>query len=115
MKEIFDEDCSFFLNFTNSLILLLRNDILHKKVRKIVFNLSKTIYLKFSAGEKLLPGNVIVCLHFNFFFLYFILLSEYESIHFPLQSFYNLGHNILRLFDVLPNFPLTISETSRDY
>ena len=71
MKEIFDEDYSFFFYFTNSLILLLRNDILHKKVRKIVFNLSKTIYLKFSAGEKLLPGNVIVCLHFNFFFFIF--------------------------------------------
>ena len=24
-------------------------------------------------------------------------------------------HNILRLFDVLPNFPFTISETMRDY
>ena len=30
-------------------------------------------------------------------------------------SSYNLGHNILRLFDVLPNFPFTISETNRDY
>ena len=25
------------------------------------------------------------------------------------------GHNILRLFDVLPNFSFTTSETDRDY
>ena len=28
---------------------------------------------------------------------------------------YNLGHNILRLFDVLLNFSLTTSETNRGY
>ena len=28
---------------------------------------------------------------------------------------YNHRHNILRLFDVLPNFPFTTSETKRDY
>ena len=28
---------------------------------------------------------------------------------------YNKFHNILRLFDVLPNFPFTTSETMRDY
>ena len=27
----------------------------------------------------------------------------------------NYGHNILRIFDVLPNFPFTTSETKRDY
>ena len=27
----------------------------------------------------------------------------------------NLFHNILGLFDVLPNFPFTTSETIRDY
>ena len=27
----------------------------------------------------------------------------------------NLGHNILRLFDVLPNFSFSTSETYRDY
>ena len=27
----------------------------------------------------------------------------------------NHFHNILRLFDVLPNFPFTTSETMRDY
>ena len=31
------------------------------------------------------------------------------------EKIYNLGHNILRLFDVLPNFPFTTSETNRDY
>ena len=28
---------------------------------------------------------------------------------------YNVGHNILRLFDVFPNFSFTTSETNRDY
>ena len=28
---------------------------------------------------------------------------------------YNHFHNILRLFDVLPNFPFTTSGTMRDY
>ena len=27
---------------------------------------------------------------------------------------YSLGQNLLRLFDVLPNFPFTTSETNRD-
>ena len=30
-------------------------------------------------------------------------------------STYNHFHNILRLFDVLPNFPFTTSETMGDY
>ena len=29
--------------------------------------------------------------------------------------YYNDGHNILRIFDALPNFPFTTSETKRDY
>ena len=29
--------------------------------------------------------------------------------------YYNHEHNILRLFDTLPNFPFTTSESSRDY
>ena len=28
---------------------------------------------------------------------------------------YNHGHNIMRIFDVLPNFPFTTSETKPDY
>ena len=32
-----------------------------------------------------------------------------------IMHIYNLGHNILRLFDVLPNFPFTTGETNRDY
>ena len=31
------------------------------------------------------------------------------------EAYYNHFHNILRLFDVLPNFPFTTSETKRDY
>ena len=30
------------------------------------------------------------------------------------KPIYNHFHNILRLFDVLPNFPVTTSETMRD-
>ena len=30
-------------------------------------------------------------------------------------SFSNHGHNILRIFDVLPNLPFTTSETKPDY
>ena len=30
-------------------------------------------------------------------------------------SNYNHNHNIMRIFDVLPNFPLTTSETKPDY
>ena len=70
----------FHFDFTNSLILLLRNDIWHKKVTKIVFNVGQTIYLNFSALEKILSDNVVVCSHFEFF--YFVLLSVYVNIHF---------------------------------
>ena len=40
-----------------------------------------------------------------------------QGINFPLleRICYNSGHNILRLFDVLPNFSFTTSETNRDY
>ena len=34
---------------------------------------------------------------------------------FKIASNYNLGQNIWRLFDVLPNFSFTTSETNRDY
>ena len=29
--------------------------------------------------------------------------------------YYNDGHNIMRIFDVFPNFPFTTSETKPDY
>ena len=32
-----------------------------------------------------------------------------------MSNIYNQFHNILRLFDVLPNFLFTTSETMRDY
>ena len=32
-----------------------------------------------------------------------------------MSSFYNDGQNILRLFNDLPNFPFTTSETKNDY
>ena len=31
------------------------------------------------------------------------------------RAIYNLGHNILILFDILPNFSFTASETKCDY
>ena len=37
------------------------------------------------------------------------------SIAHPLRPTYNQFHNILRLFDVLPSFPFTTSETMGDY
>ena len=44
-------------------------------------------------------------------------LSNSQCIDFiwALGSYYNLGHNIFRLFDVLPNLSFTISETNRHY
>ena len=44
----------------------------------------------------------------------------YDNIESPKKnraspSFYNHFHNILRLFDVLPNFPFTTNETMCDY
>ena len=36
------------------------------------------------------------------------------KISFDLSYIYNPSYNILRLFDVLPNFALTTSETKRD-
>ena len=37
------------------------------------------------------------------------------SCHYQNLGTYNQFHNILRLFDVLPNFPFTTSETMCDY
>ena len=57
-------------------------------------------------------------------FVYFdvlkLLLNLQESLYtstnlFKNTSIYNQFHNILRLFDVLPNFPFTPSETMCDY
>ena len=58
--------------------------------------------------------------------------GEYFAIHYPEQDCkifktetnmkktdrsqsYNHFHNILRPFDILPNFPFTLSEKKRDY
>ena len=41
-------------------------------------------------------------------------LFQYIVYH-TIKAFYNQFHNILRLADVLPNFPFTISETIHDY
>ena len=40
---------------------------------------------------------------------------DMEVISHHVLSIYNHFHNILRLFDVLPNFPFTTSETMGDY
>ena len=39
----------------------------------------------------------------------------YPDGYYRLKICYNHGHNILRLFDILPNVPFTTSETKRDY
>ena len=39
--------------------------------------------------------------------------TDYSKIN--KQEIYNHFHNILRLFDVLPNFPFTTSEAMGDY
>ena len=41
--------------------------------------------------------------------------SEYTSVIINLITTHNQFHNILRLFDVLPNFPFATSETMEDY
>ena len=50
---------------------------------------------------------------------YFFIYSQKDiECHKPetvVASHYNLGHNTLRLFDVLQNFPFTTCETNRDY
>ena len=38
--------------------------------------------------------------------------SQQQGLHY---GSYNHLHNILRIFDVLPNFPFTTSEPMRDY
>ena len=46
------------------------------------------------------------------------LQSQSESEHVSnvcLTAYYNHRHNIMRIFDVLPNFSFTTSETNRDY
>ena len=39
----------------------------------------------------------------------------FQAIDYNLVYIYNFGHNVLRLFDVSPNFSFTTSETNRDY
>ena len=51
----------------------------------------------------------------NFFFdSMFIFLSDFILSLLLGKASYNLDHNILRHFDVLPNFLFTTSETNRD-
>ena len=39
--------------------------------------------------------------------------KKYHYFKFAYSSNYNHGHNVLRLFDIWPNFPFTISEMKR--
>ena len=63
------------------------------------------IYMK----TRQLNHNTGSCFRFN---LHTIVAKETDL---EIRHIYNLGHNILRLFDVLPNFPFTTNETNRDY
>ena len=38
-----------------------------------------------------------------------------ETSQYFIDKNYNLGHNILKLFDALPNFPFTTSEKNSNY
>ena len=74
-------------------------------------------------------GMIILYLHFNEsqpIYAYKYYASKNKRVKFfelsvkfcgnvKINSNYNHGHNILRLFDTLPNFPFTASETKRDY
>ena len=42
-------------------------------------------------------------------------LDEKFNLCFSVDFDYNHGHNFVRIFDVLPNFPFTTSETKPDY
>ena len=46
---------------------------------------------------------------------YYELQQPIGKTQIPIAKVYNHLHNILRLFDVLPNFPFTTSETMRNY
>ena len=48
-------------------------------------------------------------------FIHYFRFIEDIFYPFPQVVTYNHFHNILRLFDALPNFPFTTSETMRDY
>ena len=51
-------------------------------------------------------------------FMIYMTFDNFPSLDFNSQNrklVYNQFHNILRLFDVLPNFPLATSKTMSDY
>ena len=59
--------------------------------------------------EQLVNSITLFCLSSPKFY------SQLLKIWNHFKNCYNLGHNVLRLFDVLPNFPFTASEINRDY
>ena len=59
---------------------------------------------------------MFTCSVFDRKYLFGQIWSKNPNCQFELKfATYNQFHNILRLFDVLPNFPLTTSETMGDY
>ena len=46
---------------------------------------------------------------------FFFSIADHQKSDFRTLVNYNHFHNILRLFDVLPNLPFTTSETMRGY
>ena len=57
----------------------------------------------------------IITLKFTMFILTILTYSLSRSLEIIFFTTHNPFHNILRLFDVLPNFPFTTSETMGDY
>ena len=91
---------------------------------------TKGFFASFLLIDSLLA--LILIFHFSFTFLMFLCLLRLVSIlwllsmansllkallmlHFLSLIFYNIGHNVLRLLDVLINLLCTTSETMRDY
>ena len=79
------------------------------------FSFENIIFSRFNFENIIFfPGSVLKILFFSRFSfqnIIFFLDSVFENIIF----FHNQAHNILRLFDVLPNFPFTTSETMGDF
>ena len=76
--------------------------------------------LQFATNTNLHPQNSIVMFTFPVlnrkYHFWEILVQKIKIIILKLKfGTYNYFHNILRLFDVLPNFAFTTSETMRNY
>ena len=77
-----------------------------------MFHLSP-FHLSVNAREYLQKARKTALLILSYVFLDNQLLLRGVGVHYSQN--YNYGHNILRIFDVLPNFPFITCETKPDY